>query len=200
MAAVEIAVLFRLKRGRRQPLLHLIVAYHAGLLRHQATAGENGKVRDAANIEASRERRVFLGVHFQHHGFAGHLRGSTSHFRSSHAARSAPVRPKIDEHRNGDIVDDFVEYFVDRQRLGQGRQRGFTPSATAGAGQIFCWNTVILAAMAAGTDYRQETPPSHESIPIIGCSESFRSLQQQSPGKGVESARHIAATPRQIKV
>jgi hypothetical protein len=85
------------------------VIYHAGLLRHKATTGENRKVRDAANIEASRECRIFLGIHFQHHSFARHLRRGASHFRSSHAARSAPGRPEIDKHGNGDIVNDFIE-------------------------------------------------------------------------------------------
>jgi hypothetical protein len=162
-----------------QPLVHLIMFYHAGLLGHQAAAGENRKVRDAANIEARRECRIFLGIDFQHHSFARHFRRSASHFGSSHAARSAPVCPEIDKHRNGYTLNDFIEQdFVDRQGLGERRQWRFTFSATAGAGQVFRWNTVVLAAMATGANYRQERPPSRESTPLLRCLGSFGSLQQ----------------------
>lgn len=173
----------RNRRRGPQPLAHLIVIYHAGLLRHQATTGENRKVRDAPNIEACRECRIFLRIHFQHHRFARHLRRGASHFRGSHAAGSAPVRPEIDKHRNRYIIDNFIEYgFVHRQGLGERRQRRFTLSATARAGQIFCWDTVVLAAMVAGAHYRQERPPSRESPLLMGClgSPKFTTASQRS--------------------
>ena len=97
------------RSGGPKPLVHLMVIYHAGLLCHQATTRENCKVRDAANTVAFRQRRMFLGIHFQHHSLARHLRRGASHFRSSYAARAAPVRPKIHEHRNGYLANDFVE-------------------------------------------------------------------------------------------
>src|ERR1700730_11266824 len=167
------------RSGGPKPLVHLMVIYHAGLLCHQATTRENCKVRESANPGGSRQRRMFLGIHFQHHSFPRHLRRSAGHFRSSHAAGSTPVRPEIDKHGNGDIVDDFIEQnFVNRQGLGERRQRRFTVSATTGTGQIFCRDTVFLAAMTAGTDYRQESPPSYESMPLFAARGIFRSLHQ----------------------
>ena len=57
----------RRNRGSRsQPLLHLVMAYYARLLRHDTATREDDEVRYSANIEAGSNLRVLFCVHFQH--------------------------------------------------------------------------------------------------------------------------------------
>jgi hypothetical protein len=90
-------------------LFHLVMAYQAGLLHHQATTGENGEVGYAANVEALRKLRVLLGIDFEHHSFASHVSRGFGYFRSGGATGAAPLRPEIYQDGNRAVLNDFIE-------------------------------------------------------------------------------------------
>ena len=134
-------------------MLHLVVAYDAGLLHCYAAGSEDDEIGDAANVEAGGELRILFGIDFQHYGLARHIGCGSSDFRSGGTARSAPFRPEVDEDRNLGILNDFIEEgIVDCDGFRDGWQRRFARAATAGAGEILCWNAVLLAAIGACAD------------------------------------------------
>jgi hypothetical protein len=131
------------------------MAYHAGLLHHDAATGEDHEIRDAANIVAGGELRIFFRVDLYHYGFAGHVSSGARNFWSSGAAWAAPISPEIHEYRNGRVLNDFIElHIVDREWFRDGRQRRFTSSATAGAGEILGGDAILLAAIGASANDR----------------------------------------------
>ncbi len=49
-------------RGGSEPLLHLIMAYQAGLLHHQPATGEDSKIWYATNVEACSKLGMLLRI------------------------------------------------------------------------------------------------------------------------------------------
>ena len=148
--------------GGAEPLLHLIVAYYSGLLHYHPATIKDDEVGYAANVVAFGELRIFFGVNFYHYGFAGHIGSGARDFGSSGVARAAPVGPEIYEYGNWRVLNNFVElHIVDRERFREGRQRRFTSSTTAGAGEILGRDAVLLSAIGASADDRHTRPPSY---------------------------------------
>jgi hypothetical protein len=85
------------------------VAYQTGLLRYDATIREDDKIGNATNIEAPSNLGIFFRVDFQHDSLAGHVSGGSLHFRSSGAARPAPICPEVYEYGHRGILNDFIE-------------------------------------------------------------------------------------------
>ena len=143
-------------RGRTQPLLKLIVAYHAGLLHDWTAPRKNDEIRYATHVVTRSNLRVFLRIDLEDDSFAGHVSGRAGDFRGGHAAGSAPIRPEVDEYGDMSIPNDLIEQCViGCQGFSDGRQGRFTGSATTRAGEIFGRNAIFLAAIAADADDRQ---------------------------------------------
>ena len=100
-----------------------------------------------------------LGIDLEDDRFSSHILGRARDFRGSCAARAAPSRPEVHQHRNGSVVDDFVE----ESRIGGHRfrdriQRGFARPASAGAGQMFGGDTILLVAMSTSSNDWHDEP------------------------------------------
>lgn len=63
-----------------EPALHLIMIDQAGLLHDRFARGEDGKVRNAADVEARRELRMTFRVYLYYYCFPGHVFGSLCDF------------------------------------------------------------------------------------------------------------------------
>jgi len=93
-------------------------------LLHHGTAGvEDDEVWDAAHVEARRDFRIALGIEFYNDGASGHVSGGAGNFRGRDPARPTPHRPKIHQHRDACILNDFVkDRRINFQRFIHGRQ------------------------------------------------------------------------------
>jgi hypothetical protein len=133
----------------------------SSLLNDWTSGIEDCEVWNAANVESRRQVGVAFGVNLENHGLACHVRGSSRHLRSRHAAGSAPGCPKVNQHRNPGIAENLVEElrigfqgFIYR---GQGSLAG---SAMSGIRQMSGWNTVFTSATLAGSNHRHTIAPS----------------------------------------
>ena len=166
-----------LGRGRTQPLLKLIVAYHAGLLRDRAPPGKNDEIGYATHVVTRGNLGVFLRIDLEHDGFAGHVSRRARDFRGGHAAGSAPIRPEIDEYGNLSIPNDLIEQcFIGCQGFSDGRQGHLTGSATTRAGEMFGRDAIFLSAIAADADDRHV----RASLAKLSEHESFRSCSPKA--------------------
>jgi hypothetical protein len=148
--------------GGAEPLFHLVVAYDAGLLHDHPATIEDYEVGYTADVVTCGELRIFFCVNFYYYGFAGHIGGGARYFGSSGVARTAPVGPEIYEYGNWRVLNDFIElHIVNRERFRDGRQWRFASSATAGAGEMFGRDAVLLPALGAGANDRHAKPPSY---------------------------------------
>jgi hypothetical protein len=86
-----------------------LVANDSGLLVDQLAAMEDNEIGDAADVVAGSELRILFGVDFEDEGTTGCAGGGLSYLGLSDSARTAPVGPEIDEHRNGRLGEDLIE-------------------------------------------------------------------------------------------
>jgi hypothetical protein len=162
--------------GGAEPLFHLIVANYAGLLHYHAAAIEDYEIGYAANVVTRGKLRIFFGINFYDYGFAGHVGGGPCHFGSSGAARAAPIGPEIYEYGDGRVLNDFIELrIIDRERFRDGRQRRFTSSATAGVGEMFGGNAIVLSAISASANDRHRRPPSY----LNGAEDKMQAIRKR---------------------
>jgi hypothetical protein len=142
-------------------LFHLIVTDDAGLLHYYAAAREHDEIGYAANVVTRGELRIFFGINFYDYGLADHVGGGPCHFGSSGAARAAPIGPEIYEYGDGRVLNDFIKLrIINRERFRDGRQWRFASSATAGVGEMFGGNAIVLSAMGASANDRHRTKTS----------------------------------------
>src|ERR1700692_2452541 len=100
-----------------------------------------------------------LRVDFEDDCLSSHILGCARDFRGSCAARAAPSRPEVYQHRNSSSGYDFVE----ESRIGGYRfrdriKRGFARPASTGAGQIFAGDTILLVAMSTSSNEWHDEP------------------------------------------
>ncbi len=135
------------------------MANESRLLKHRLAPGKNDEVRDALHTETSRQRRMRLGVDLEDDSFARHLLRRAGDLRSSRAARPAPRRPEVHQHRNFRVFHDLIEENgIGGQRLRNRSKRALARSATARVGKMRSRNTVPLVAMTASTNDWQDKP------------------------------------------
>jgi hypothetical protein len=107
----------------------------ARLLHHGSPSAEDNEVWDATHVEPSRQFWIVLRVDPYNDRFPGHIGGRARHLGRRHTAGPAPFSPKVREHRNTGILDDFVERFtINFQGLihwRQGRCAGAAATASA---------------------------------------------------------------------
>jgi hypothetical protein len=84
----------------------------ARLLHHGSPSAEDNEVWDATHVEPSRQFWIVLRVDLYNDRFPGHIGSRARHLGRRHPAGSAPFSPKVREHRNTGISDDFVERFT----------------------------------------------------------------------------------------
>jgi len=90
----------------------------AGLARDFDSLSKENHSGDRGDPETSRETRNFFGVHLGDEELTGDFLRYFSKLRRRHFARSAPRRPKIDQHRHGRLtyerIKDKVASHIDR--------------------------------------------------------------------------------------
>jgi hypothetical protein len=93
----------------------LVVTYQAGLLHDDAPARQYNEVRYATDIVTFGELRIFFRVDLYYNGFPSHISSSTRDLRSSRATWTAPIRPKVYEHGDRGVLNNFIKLrIVDR--------------------------------------------------------------------------------------
>jgi hypothetical protein len=138
-----------------QPILYLFMVNRARLLHHGSPAAEENEVWDATDVEPSRQFWIALGVDLYNDRFPSHIGSCARHFGRHHPAGSAPFSPKVREHRNTGIMDDFVERFtIHFQGPIHWRQGRFAGAAATGVGEVSRWNAVLFAASFACSNHR----------------------------------------------
>lgn len=133
-----------------EPTAHHVTINQSCLLEDELAIAEDGEVRDASHVVACAELGATLGVDLQDHGAPGEIMCDVLHHGRGHSARAAPLRPEIDEHRYGRVMDDAIELGgVDVDGRGGGRQLGLTTAALSGMREVSGWNAVVRAAPRA---------------------------------------------------
>jgi hypothetical protein len=128
---------FTRSSGSGQPGFHRVGINETGLLVLKVAVGEDGEVWDALDVEARGKLGVAFGVNFEHDGLAGHFLRDLCHVWRSHAARTAPRSPEIDEDRNATLANDLIEFGgAGFNWFGDGWQSVFAGSASAGVGKV----------------------------------------------------------------
>jgi hypothetical protein len=112
----------------------------ARLLHHGSPSAEDNQVWDATHVEPSRQFRIAFRVDLYDDRLPGHIGSRARHLRCRHPAGSAPFSPKVREHRNTGILDDFVERFT----------INFQGSPTGGKGALQAPQRPVSARWAAG--------------------------------------------------
>jgi hypothetical protein len=84
----------------------------ARLLHHGSPSAEDNEVWDATHVEPSRQFRIVFRVDLYDDRIASHIGSRARHLGRRHPAGSAPFSPKVREHRNTGILDNFVERFT----------------------------------------------------------------------------------------
>src|SRR5436190_22828746 len=98
-------------------------------------------------------------IDLENHSAALHFGSDALHFRSSHAARSTPRRPNVDEHGSARAGDDFVERVgISIDRLIDRLNRCFATSAATFVGEMSRWDSVLLSAGGALSNHRTLQP------------------------------------------
>jgi len=139
--------------GRLEPRLHLVVADETGLLMHELASGEDGEVRDAADVVAGGELSVLVGVDLEDDGLSSQIGSGAGDFGSCHAARATPLCPEIDEYRHAGMLNHVVKKVdIRRKRFVDGVQCILAGAAAACVCQVRSGDAVFLATVVAGTN------------------------------------------------
>ena len=137
-------------------------AQGAGAAGHFHAALEQRQRRDAADVEACRQILMVLGVDLDHPHPRLQLGGGLLEGRGHHAARAAPRRPEVHQHRDLAAADVAVKGgFVQRDRRA-GEQRPVAAAAVGLAGQVVGVDAV--GGVAVWTNDVQRF--THGSIPL----------------------------------
>src|SRR5579864_8820735 len=137
-----------------QPALELLVVNDTGLLPHWASAGQNHKIRNTANVKPDCELRIGFGIGLQNDGTTRHVRRRAVHLGCSHATWTAQRCPKIHQHGDARLVDNFVEQRgIHVERPCERRQRRLALAAAATVSKMFCRDSVLLSTNVAGADH-----------------------------------------------
>jgi hypothetical protein len=127
----------------------------ARLLHHGSPSAEDNEVWDATHVEPSRQLWIVLRVDLYNDRFPGHIGSRARHLGRRHPAGSAPFSPKVREHRNTGILDDFVERFtINFQGFVHWRQGRFAGAAATGVSEVGRWNAVFSPTGFACSNHR----------------------------------------------
>jgi hypothetical protein len=130
------------------------MANNTSLLLHKLSTRKDDKVRNTADIIASCQLRIFVGIDFEDDSLSGQISGSARDLRRCNAAWATPSCPEIDQYRDSCILYDLIEkHYISSNWLIDGRQRVLAGSATACVSKMGCRNTVLLAAVFACADH-----------------------------------------------
>jgi hypothetical protein len=125
------------------------------LLHHGSPSAEDNEVWDATDVEPSRQFWIVLRVDLYDDCLPSHIGSCARHLRRRHPAGSAPFSPKIREHRNTSILDDFVERFtINFQGLIHRRQGRFAGAAATCVSKVGRWNAVLSPTGFACANHR----------------------------------------------
>ena len=121
---------------------------HAGKARDLFATAKDRECRNREDAEAFSQLRDTVGVDFDHEGAASHVPCGGLELRRHHAARTAPRRPEVDDHRDRRALNDRVKRgdVGCFNRLGGGRQRCATAPASDRAIEVRVPQAVRLAA------------------------------------------------------
>jgi hypothetical protein len=156
----------------------------ACLLHHGSSTAEDNEVWDATHVEPSRQFWIALGVDLYDNRLPSHIGSCARHFGRRHPAGSAPFSPKIRQHRNTRILDDFVERrSVHFQGLIHWRQGRFAGAAATGVSEVNRWNAVLSPTGFACSNHR------HTYFTATNLQPSLMSLGGASTS--IQSARRI---------
>ena len=139
--------------GCAEPVLHDVVTDEAGLLLDEMACGEDGEVGDTADVVASGQLGVALGVDLEDEGLPGHVGGGAGDLGGGGAAGATPLGPEVDEDGDAGVAEDVVEEGeVDGERLAEWWEGVFAGSAAAGVGEVVGVDAVLLLAVFTGSD------------------------------------------------
>jgi hypothetical protein len=124
-------------------------------LHHGSSCSEDNEVWDATHVEPSCQFRIVLRVDLYDDRLPNHIGSRTRHFGRRHPAGSARFSPKVREHRNTGILDDFVERFtINFQGLIRWRQGRFADAAATGVSEVGRRNAVLSPTGFARSNHR----------------------------------------------
>ena len=127
----------------------------ARLLHHGSPSAEDNEVWDATHVEPSRQFRIVLRVDLYDDRLPSHIGSCARYLGRRHPAGSAPFSPKVREHRNTSILDDFVERFtINFQGLIHRRQGRFAGAAATCVSKAGRWNAVLSPTGFACSNHR----------------------------------------------
>ena len=140
----------------------------ARLLHHGSPSAEDNEVWDATHVEPSRQFWMALRVDLYDDRFPSHIGGHARHLGRRHPAGSAPFSPKVREHRNTGILDDFVERFtINFQGLIHRQQRRFAGAAATCVSEAGRWNAVLSPTGFACSNHRQTYSTTANLQPVL---------------------------------
>jgi len=127
----------------------------ARLLQHGSPSAEDDEVGDVTHVEPSRQFWIVLRVDLYNDRFPGHIGSRARHLGRRHPAGSAPFSPKVRQHRNTGILDDFVERFtINFQGFIHWRQGRFASAAATSVSEVGRWNAVLCPTGFACSNHR----------------------------------------------
>ena len=162
----------------------------ARLLHHGSPTAEDNEVWDATHVEPSRQFWIALSVDLYDNRLPSHIGSCACHLGRHHSAGSAPFSPKVREHRNTGILDDFVERFtINFQGLIHRRQGRFAGAAATGVSKVDRWNAVLSPTGFARSNHRNthSTTTNRQRVtvmPLVVASD------RQSDSVFLDGARH----------
>src|SRR5262249_27358544 len=124
--------------------------------------------RNAPDIQSRGQIREALRIDLEHDGATRQVAGHMLHMRRSHPARTAPRRPKINQHRNPAFTYDFIKFSrTDLKRLSHRRQWSLAPAASSSVGEMLSRNSIGLSTGQAISNDRHCTLLANNSANII---------------------------------
>lgn len=142
--------------------------HEAGLLADELAFREDGEVWDALHVIAGGELRAALGVNLQDDCLSCHFRSRLGDMRGSHAAGTTPFGPKIDQYRDGSVLNDIVEERVIRiDRLACRRERLLAGSAAARISKMRDGHSVLRGAIPALADNRHDGSCDYQVLDAV---------------------------------
>src|SRR6185437_10889610 len=126
------------------------MVHEPSLLHDSASSIEHREVWNAPDLESRRKLRIAFGINFHDNGFPGHIGSGFLNFRRGHAARPAPCRPEVGQHRHTRILHDFIkELRIHLKGFCNWGKITFACTATAAVSQVCGRNPVLASATAA---------------------------------------------------